>query len=49
MNTSQREIANEVRERGDDYFLALKESPPNHHDEVEGVFEAIRDQSATGK
>jgi len=25
MNTLQRKIANEVRERGDDYFLTLKE------------------------
>jgi hypothetical protein len=29
--------------------LAPKESHPNPHTEVEGVFEAIRDQSATDK
>src|SRR5262245_15300135 len=46
LNT-QKEIAEEIREQGADYVLALKGNHPHLHAEVEGIFEAVRDQSAT--
>jgi len=46
LNT-QKEIAEEIRQQGADYVLALKENHPNLHAEVEGIFEAVRDQAAT--
>jgi predicted transposase YbfD/YdcC len=44
LNT-QKEIAREVREQGADYVLALKDNHPHLRAEVEGVFEAVLNQS----
>jgi len=42
LNT-QKEIAGEIREQGADYVLALKGNHPTLHTEVEGIFEAVRE------
>jgi predicted transposase YbfD/YdcC len=42
LNT-QKEIAREVREQGADYVMALKENHPTLHNEVTGIFEAVRE------
>jgi predicted transposase YbfD/YdcC len=42
LNT-QKEIAHEIREQGADYVMALKENHPTLHTEVEGIFEAVRE------
>jgi predicted transposase YbfD/YdcC len=48
LNT-QKEIANEIREQGADYVLALKKNHPNLQAEVEGIFEAVlKDDNADG-
>jgi len=44
LNT-QKEIVQEVREQGADYVLALKDNHPHLRAEVEGVFEAVLNQS----
>ena len=44
LNT-QKEIVLEVREQGADYVLALKDNHPHLRAEVEGIFEAVRNQS----
>jgi predicted transposase YbfD/YdcC len=48
LNT-QKDIADQIREQGADYVLALKGNHPHLHAEVEGIFEAVRDQAATDK
>ncbi len=45
LNT-QKEIAQEIREQGADYILALKDNHPHLRAEVEGVFEAVVNQSS---
>lgn len=40
LNT-QKDIAEEIREQGADYVMALKENHPKLHWEVEGIFEAV--------
>jgi len=46
---AQKEVANEIREQGGDYVMALKENHPKLHAEVTGIFEAVReDQNADG-
>jgi predicted transposase YbfD/YdcC len=40
LNT-QKDIANEIREQGADYMLALKENHPTLFKQVEGIFEAV--------
>lgn len=48
LNT-QKEIANEIREQGADYVMALKENHPTLCNEVKGIFEAVReDDNADG-
>jgi predicted transposase YbfD/YdcC len=48
LNT-QKEIAQEVREQGADYVMALKENHPTLCHEVRGIFEAVReDDNAEG-
>jgi len=48
LNT-QKEIANEIREQGADYVMAIKENHPTLCNEVEGIFEAVReDDNADG-
>jgi predicted transposase YbfD/YdcC len=42
LNT-QKDIANEIREQEADYVMALKENHPTLHNEVEGIFEAVRE------
>lgn len=42
LNT-QKEIANEIREQGADYVLALKDNHPTLANEVKGIFEAVRE------
>jgi predicted transposase YbfD/YdcC len=37
---TQKEIAEQIREKGADYVLALKDNQPNLRAEVEGIFEA---------
>jgi predicted transposase YbfD/YdcC len=41
LNT-QKDTANEIREQGADYMMALKENHPTLYNEVEGIFEAVR-------
>lgn len=48
LNT-QKEIAREVREQGADYVMALKGNHPTLYNEVQGIFEAVReDDTADG-
>lgn len=42
LNT-QKEIAQEICEQGADYVMALKKNHPTLHTEVEGIFEAVRE------
>jgi len=42
LNT-QKEIANEIREQGADYVMALKENHPTLYNEVKGIFNAVRE------
>lgn len=47
LNT-QKEIANQIREQGADYVMALKENHPKLHAEVAGIFEAVREDHNLG-
>lgn len=48
LNT-QKGIAREIREQGADYVMALKENHPTLCNEVQGIFEAVReDDNADG-
>jgi len=45
----QKEIANEIRAQGADYVMALKDNHPTLCNEVQGIFEAVREaDSADG-
>lgn len=44
LNT-QKEIANEIREQGADYVMALKENHPTLYHEVKGIFDAVREDN----
>ena len=48
LNT-QKDIAHEIREQGADYVLAIKENHPNLHAEAAGIFEAVRNVTATDR
>ena len=37
---TQKEIAEQIRQKGADYLLALKDNQPHLRAEVEGIFEA---------
>ena len=48
LNT-QKEITRQIRQQGADYVMALKQNHPTLHAEVEGIFEAVReDDNADG-